>query len=271
MGVGTNIGGVVLGVGAPNRTKKDARLVQCAIILDDETGLCRVFCDYDKGMNRLSLWDRCELLVAATPKDTRFESWKMLEVDVCGHVDSRDEKRAILDACVRQTGGEDPIDLFNRERRSIGIVKPNQTHFGYGMQIRDFEESPDWMTAQCETPQKPYIEWQSNQGKTHCQQVSSHEVYEWLRKNPSRHGGLWDNLQITNIDYDKWLLVGTASTHRTAWLVVHVHRLKKTTPPLIDSSSLIVDGKPEGWPYSTLAAVAAKRVESQGQQLLFTT
>jgi hypothetical protein len=268
--VGTNIGGVVIGVGAPNRTKDD-RVVQCAIVIDEAVGLTRVFCDYRNGMDRLSLWDRCEILAQATPKDSRFESWKMLEVDIAGKVESSQEKRAILEACVRETGDEDPIDLFNRERRSIAVVKPQQSNIGYGMEIRDFDESPDWITTQCETPQKPFLQWQSKQGKQHCQQIAAHEVYEWLRKNPSKHGCLWDNLQITNIDFDKWLLIGTASTHRTSWLVVHVHRLKKTTQPLIDSSSLIVDGKPEGWPYSTLADVAAKRAESTGQQLLFTT
>jgi hypothetical protein len=52
---------------------------------------------------------------------------------------------------------------------------------------------------------------------------------------------------------------------------VNIHRKKKTTAPLIDSSSLIADGKPDGWPYSTRAEVDAKRAESTGQQLLFTT
>jgi hypothetical protein len=268
--LGTDITGVVIGVGAPNRTKDD-RVVQCAIVLDDTIGLTRVFCDYANGMDRLSVWDRCSLLVQATAKDTRFESWKMLEADIIGKVDGSSEKRAILEACVRQTGEEDPVDVLNRERRSIAVVKPQQANIGYGMEIREFDESPDWMTTQCETPQKPFLQWQSLQGKTHRQQVAAHEVYEYLRKNPSKHGGLWDNLQITNIDFDKWLLIGTASTHRTAWLVVHIHRLKKTTAPLIDSSSLIVDGKPDGWPYSTRADVDAKRAESTGQHLLFTT
>lgn len=267
---GTDISGVVIGVGAPNRAK-DGRTVQCAIVLDDCIGLTRVFGNFEGGMDRLSLWDRCELLVKATSKDNRFESWKLIEADISGHIQSRNERRAILDACVRVTGDEDPIDLLNRERKSIAVVKPQQSNIGYGMEIRDFGESPDWITTQSETPQKPFLQWQSLQGKTHRQQVSAHEVYEWLRTNPSRHGGLWDNLQITNIDFDKWLLIGTASTHRTAWLVVHVHRLKKTTPPLIDSNSLIADGKPSGWPYSRPEDVAAKRAESTGQRLLFTT
>lgn len=260
--------GTVLGVGAPNRTK-DGRVVQCAILVDEQVGLTRVFCDYRDGMDRLGLWDVCEVVAQASPKDNRFESWKMLEAKVIDKVKDSQIKRDILSACVRQTD-EDPVDVFNREKRSIGIVKPQQAGIGYGMEVRDFDESPDWMTTQCETPQRPFLRWKSEQGKEHIQQIVSHEVYEYIRKNQSRHGGLWDNLQITNIDYDKWLLIGTANTHRSSWLVVHVHRLKKTAQQLIDSSFLIRDGKPSGWPYLQRADLDASRAESMGQRLLFT-
>ena len=260
--------GTVLGIGAPNRTK-DSRKVQCAIILEERIGLVRVFCDYENGMSRISLWDVCKFDVAASPKDNRFESWKLKHVEVLDKVKESQTKRDIINACVRQTD-DDPVDLFNREKRSIGIVKPQQSGIGYGMEVRDFEESPDWVTTQSETPQKPILKWKSLQGKEHNQQICSHEVYEFLRKNPSRHGGLWDNLQITNIDYDKWLLIGTTNSHRSTWVVVHVHRLKKTTQQLIDSSLLIRDGKPNGWPYSQRADVDVKRAESMGQRLLFT-
>jgi hypothetical protein len=260
--------GTVLGIGAPNRTK-DGRAVQCAILLEDKIGLTRIFCDYQNGMERLSLWDICRLNAKASPKDNRFESWRMIDGEAVGRVESSQAKRDIINACVRQTN-DDPVDVFNREKRSIGIVRPQQAGIGYGMEVRDFDESPDWIMSQCETPQKPILRWRSEQGKEHTQQIVSHEVYEYIRRNPSKHGGLWDNLQITNIDYDKWLLIGTTNTHRSSWVVVHVHRLKKTAQQLIDSSLLIKDGKPKGWPYSERADLDAKRAESTGQRLLFT-
>ena len=260
--------GVVLGMGAPNRAK-DNRVVQCAIVLDEHIGLVRVFCEYKNGMERMSLWDVCRFKVIASSKDSRFESWKLIDLEVIDKVKDSQAKRSIIEACIRKIDA-DPIDLFNKEKRSIGLVKPQQIGIGYSMEIRDFDESPDAMTTQSETPQKPVLKWMSDQGKEHTQQICSHEVYEYIRKNQSSHGGLWDNLQITNIDYDKWLLIGTLNAHRSAWVVVHIHRLKKTTQQHIDSSWLIKDGKPEGWPYSRFADVDVKRVESTGQQLLFT-
>lgn len=260
--------GVILGIGAPNRAK-DNRVVQCAIVLDEQIGFVRIFCEYKNGMERLSLWDVCRFEVIASAKDNRHESWKLINSEVIDKVKNSQVKRGIIDSCIRKIDS-DPIDLFNKEKRSIGLVKPQQIGIGYTMEIRDFEESPDMMTTQCETPQKPILKWMSEQGKEHTQQICSHEVYEYIRKNPSSHGGLWDNLQITNIDYDKWLLIGTTNAHRSAWVVVHIHRLKKTTQQHIDSSWLTKDGKPEGWPYSQLVDVDVKRVESTGQQMLFT-
>jgi hypothetical protein len=78
-------------------------------------------------------------------------------------------------------------------------------------------------------------------------------------------------MRIEDIDYTKWLLVGNTSQHRTTWVVVHVHRLKKTTEqPTLEGCS-IADGKPSGWPYLPLEELRARRVASTGQQLLFTT
>jgi hypothetical protein len=260
--------GVVLGVGAPNRTK-DNRVVQCAIVLEDEIGFIRVFCDYQNGMEKLSIWDRCNIKAIATSKDSRFESWKLLESEIQGKIKDSESKRNIIERCIRTTDG-DPIDVSNKEKRSIVLVKPQQAGIGYGMEVRDFEDSPDWMMTQCETPQKPFLKWKSLQGKEHNQQICAHEVYEFIRKNPSSHGSLWDNLQITNIDYDKWLLLGSTNTHRTTWVVIHIHRLKKTTQQHINSSLLIENGKQNGWPYLQHADVDAKRVGSTCQKLLFT-
>ena len=260
--------GIVIGVGAPNRTR-DNRVVQCAIVLEDNIGLIRVYSDYGDRMEKMSLWDRVNLKARASPKDNRFESWKAVSVEVTGEkIKTPFEKRAILESCVISTA-VDPIDELNRMKRSIALVKPKQRGIGYGMEIREeIDESPDWMTTQSETPQRPILKWESEQGGKHNQQICSHEVYEWIRKNPSSHGGLWDNLRITDIDYEKWLLIGTQNVHRSSWVVIHIHRLKKTPQIPIGFGLPIHDGKPEGWPYSRAGEVDAKRVESTGQLLL---
>ena len=125
--------------------------------------------------------------------------------------------------------------------------------------------------AQCETPQRPYVWWRSDVGKKHDHQLCAHEAYEWIRKNPSATSQLWANLRIEDIDYTKWLLVGNTKDKRNVWVVVHVHRLKKTPQQPMLENCLIGDGRPGGWPYLPLEDLRARRVASTGQQLLFTT
>jgi hypothetical protein len=257
-------------MGAPNRTA-DGRAVQCAIVIGDDHGLCRIYADFDGAMNRMSVWDRVACDVHTHNQDNRIESWKLDAVTVTGKVDSSQEKRGLLDACSMDAGNEDPIKHLDKERRSIALVKLDTTGIGYGMGVREYEDSPDWVTTQCETPQQPYIHWRSRSGSEHKNQLCAHEAYEWLRKNPSNTSQLFSNLRIEDIDYTKWLLIGNTKAHRNVWVVVHVHRLKKTTQQSTLASCSMSDGRPSGWPYLPREAINARRVASTGQQLLFTT
>jgi len=201
-----------------------------------------------------------------------MESWKLDDVAIVGNVQSSGEKRSILDSCVLDCGHEDPIDYLNRERRSVGLIRQSVTGLGYAMEVREFDESPDWVMAQRETPQRPYVRWRSSAGKSHDHQLCAHEAYEWLRKNPSNTSQLWSNLRIEDIDYTKWLLVGNTKDKRNVWVVVHVHRLKKTPPQLTLASCSTGGGRPSGWPYLPHEDIHARRVASTGQGLLpFTT
>ena len=268
---GDTITGIVLGIGAPNRSK-DGRAVQCGIVLGDDHGLCRIYADYGGVMNAVSVWDRVRCSVHINDRDSRSESWKLVRSDVVGQITSSVEKRSILDACVLSCGDEDPIDYLNRERRSIGLIRQSTTGIGYGMEVRDFDESPDCVMAQCETPQRPYIWWRSTASKRHEHQLCAHEAYEWIRKNPSSTSQLWANMRIEDIDYTKWLLVGNTNDKRNVWVVVHVHRLKKTTQQPTLASFSIGDGRPSGWPYLPIEELRVRRVASTGQHLLsFTT
>lgn len=262
--------GVVVGIGAPNRTS-DGRAVQCAIVLAEEHGMSRIYADYAGLMSCIRVWDVVSCRVHVHSGDNRVESWKLDSVDTKSKVTQPTEKRQILNACTLDCLDEDPIDYLNKTKRSIGLVRQSVSGVGYGMEVRKFNESPDWIMAQKETPQKPYVWWQSTAGKMHHHQLCSHEAYEWLRKNPSNTSQLWSNLRIEDIDYTKWFLVGNTKDRRNAWVVVHVHRLKKTTQQCTLASFSIRDGKPNDWPYLPLGELRAKRVASTGQQLLFTT
>lgn len=267
---GDVIKGVVLGLGAPNRTA-DGRAVQCGIVLGEDHGLCRVYADFGDVMQRLSVWDEVLCRVHVHAGDNRPESWKLDKSEICGKVKSSSQKRTVLESCLLSCGDEDPIDFMNRERRSIGLIRQSVTGLGYAMEVREFDESPDWVMTQRETPQRPYIRWRSTAGKSHDQQLCGHEAYECLRRNPSNTSQLWANLRIEDIDYTKWLLLGNTKDKRNVWVVVHVHRLKKTTEQHTLENLLTIDGRPSGWPYLHLEDLRARRVASTGQQLLFTT
>jgi hypothetical protein len=150
-------------------------------------------------------------------------------------------------------------------------VRQPTTGIGYGMEVREFGESPDWVMTQRETPQRPYVHWKSSAGKKHEHQLCAHEAYEWLRLNPSNTSQLWSNLRIEDIDFTKWLLVGNTKDKRNVWVVVHVHRLKKTTQQPTLANCSISDGRPSGWPYLPREDIRARRVASTGQGQLFTT
>jgi hypothetical protein len=262
--------GTVIGIGAPNRTQ-DRRVVQCAILLgDDDIGFFRVFSEYEGKMEGLSLWDRCEVDVIASNKDSRKRSWKLVSSRLIpGKVVDREHKRELLESCCRDFQG-DPINVLNKEKDSIGVVRATQSGIGYTMTHREFEESPDLYQTQSETPQKPYVRWVGQTGKPHESQLCSHEAYEWIRKNPSRPDRLWENMQLSNIDYDKWFVIGNIVAFQSTWVVVQVHRLKKTTQQHIGASWWISSGKPRDWPYCLPVDIDARRVASTGQGLLFT-
>lgn len=259
------ISGVVLGIGAPNRAS-DGRAVQCAIVLGDDHGLSRIYADFDGKMNRMRVWDVVECGVHINSSDNRAESWKLDGVSVVSKVKKSHEKRRILESCELACGDDDPIDYLNAGRRSVALIRQSVTGIGYGMDVRKFDESPDWVTAQRETPQKPYVWWESSAGKKHHHQLCAHEAYEWLRKNPSKTSQLWSNLHIEDIEWTKWLLVGNTKDRRTSWVIVHVHRLL-SKPDTVDI--LKDDARKDGWPYLPINELRSRRKAAAGQKLLF--
>ena len=267
---GETVSGIVLGIGAPNRAS-DGRAVQCGIVLSDGLGLCRIYADYGGVMSKVSVWDQVQCGVHVHNGDSRVESWKLDDALVLGRIESSAEKREILESCVLPCGNEDPIDLMNRERRSIGLIRLPSTGVGYSMSARDFNASPDWVQAQKETPQRASLLWTSDAGKNHEHQLCAHECFEYWRRNPSSTSKVWQNLHIEDIDYEKWILVGNTKDRRNVWVVVHLHRLKKTIQQLTIANCGISDGRPKGWPYLLTEEIRARRVASTGQQQLFTT
>ena len=259
---------LIIGIGGPNRTV-DGRKVQCCIALTKEFGLVRLFAAFDDIMRSVSLWDEVKACAIKTSKDVRDESWKLLSIEVIGKIDSSHEKRGILNAIVLRCGSEDPIDYQNDRKLSIAVAVPVKQTLSVTMKSQDSEDADDGFVAQCNQPNRACIGWESCSGTRHNLACVGHEVFEGLRKNPSAPMRVFENMHTHDQDWDKWLVLGNTQ-HRNVWVIVHVHRLKKTTPERIEQSSWITGGDPNGWPYLGKEAMRAKAAEFNPQKTLFT-
>lgn len=264
------VSGLVIGIGSPNRAC-DGRIVQCAIAVTEELGLIRFFADYRGKMSKVSVWDRCLLRLQRSEKDNRDESYKLVEVEVIDKITCSFEKRIVLNSLILKSEHCDPIDYQNDRRLSIVVVKPDQYDFELAMENRRAEEPEDWFVTAKDLPHRARMTWRSSNGKQHQSHICAHEVMEGLRNNVSTPCKVFDIMQVSNPDYEKWLVLGTMVKHRSAWLIVHVHRLKKTTQQAIGSSSWTSDGRQDGWPYLNKEARRVRSAAFDPQGYLFTT
>jgi hypothetical protein len=131
------------------------------------------------------------------------------------------------------------------------------------------DEEYSWVLAQDQHWQKPYLEWQSEQGKTHTTHLVGREVYMGLQNNPERPLAIYENMGITVPDYEHWLLLGNMKDRRNVWVGVHLHRQKKQLGGSIPLFYAVRSGKPDGWPYCEQENSNVSVVDNQ--PLLFTT
>lgn len=260
---------LVIGIGCPNSTS-DGRVVQCCIAVTKELGLIRFFADYKGLMSEASIWDECRIEIQRTGKDSRDESFKLKSIEKIGKVTCPLQKRHILDGIVLESGCRDPIDYQNDRHCSIAVVKPVLGSMGFSIENRPQDEPSDWFVTSKDLLHRAHIKWTSPQGKQHYAHICAHEVMEGLRKNPSSPWVIFDYMRANDQDYDKWLVLGNMVRHRSTWIIVHVHRLKKTSQSSIATSSWIDGGENEGWPYLQREVRRARRVAFEPQGYLFT-
>lgn len=260
--------GVIVGIGAPNRTA-DGRLVQCCIALTKEFGLVRLFAEFKLIMSTVSLWEEVNVIAIKTSKDVREESWKLLAIETVGKVECSHEKRSILNHIVLPSGSEDPIAYQNARLLSIAVAVPVKQTLSATMKSQDSEYTEDGFIAQCNQSNRAYIDWESCSGSRHNLACVGHEVFEGLRKNPSAPMRVFENMHTHDQDWDKWLVLGNTQK-RNVWVIVHVHRLKKTTLGRTEQSLWITDGDLSGGPYLRKEVMRARAAPFNPQKTLFT-
>ncbi len=261
----------MLGKGAPNEYS-DGGVRMCGIVLSEQLGLIRIH-PMDV-MGSPSVWDRVSMSLVRHNKDNRDESYTIEGMEHEGHV-QKYEKRELLDACILKSGDCDPVCYQNENRRSIAVVRPNGL-IGASLQPRELcpdksdRDYQNWVVTQSEYGYTPYINWKSIQGVEHKQHCVAQELYCGLINNRSAPYSVFDNMRLSDQDYEHWLVLGNMKDRRNVWVVVHVHRLKKTAQPLTLPNCGIAAGKLDGWPYLNQEGFNAKPAEPQ-LQFQFTT
>jgi hypothetical protein len=267
----TRTAGIILGTGAPNLTKNGTRTM-CAIVLSEDLGFIRIYpipAEY-----KFPVWGKVNLSLVRSDTDNRHESYRVEAFEITGKIEDKEDKRDILNSCILKSGEKDPQKYMNENRSSIALVKLSWGNVTAALEqrtpdIASNDQEYSWCKAQCEQWQKPFLSWKSEQGVQHTTHLLGREIYEGLRHNPTSPWNIFNNLQISNPDFEHWLLMGNMKDRRNVWVGVHLHRLKK---PIGGSTPLcftIRDGKPEGWPY--LKQEWANVPFADNQPWLFTT
>jgi hypothetical protein len=272
-GGGVTHRGIVLGVGAPNRTR-DGSKTMCAIILSEDLGFIRVY--PIPADEPFPVWSRVIVVVEKTANDNRPESHKLLYFEVGPKITEPAEKWDILESCVLKSGVVDPIDYCNERRTSIAMVKIAPNTLGISMsprapalRVSADDDEHSWVLSQDQHWQKPYLEWASEQGKGHNTHLVGREVYMGLQNNPTRPMAIYENMGVAVPDFQHWLLLGNMKDRRNVWVGVHLHRLKKQSCGSIPLFCAIRNGKPAAWPYCAQETSNVAVVDNQLE--MFTT
>lgn len=257
----------VIAKGAPNRCS-DGRTTMCCIGASETHGLVRFYPLSVANHGSIKLWATADFDCCKSPKDNRDESWRIESVRVVGEIRRPEDKRQLIEDCVLRSGTIDPIDYQNERRKSIAIIKPNGP-VGCALVPRENvskvppgTDEDGFAMSQSEYPFKPYIVWQSVQGKEHRSQLVGQEIYEGMRHYCSTPMRVFENARIGDPDYSHWLVMGNMKDRRNNWVVAHLHRQKKiaSTIPL---SLPTATGRREGWPYCEQEVGNAKGAEAQ--------
>jgi hypothetical protein len=229
---------VVLGRGAPDKIK-DGRVTICVAGWSKRLGFVRIY--PTRTSSPLRQWNRVSVRVERNPLDSRAESWKIRgsksewdqldrKIEVLGQASSSEKQtlvRGIVSPCV---------STLNDARVSLGIIRPVELR-GYLDKRGDVDHDvqltlsgPPLEKTKKNYDFQPRLEYRCSNCAavgSHDQQIIEWGCYEWFRKNPGREEFVFDNLQLSNPEYEKYLFIGNQSAHRMSYLVITVLRWKK--------------------------------------------
>lgn len=235
---------IVLGNSCPDIIS-DQRVTVCTAGYSPKYGLVRIY--PVPAYSNMKRWNAVEVPLERNPQDTRIESWKIQgskdewhkigrKIKLKGEV-TENARQILIDELHKKFGANCVEDL-NDEKVSLGMIKPQILN--YRLEKReDYEASAQTQLGRATPfltiknyPLKPVVEYRCPSCRTknpHKQQVVEWGVFEWMRQHPNDTEKVWENLHLTEPNYNRSFLVGNMALHRNAFMVISIFRFKSNS------------------------------------------
>ena len=231
---------IVLARSVPE-VRKDGRHTVCVAGHSPTHGMIRLYpARHDAPLN---VWNVVRVEVERNPQDTRHESWKIVgskndwenlntKIRVVG-VLAKPERIPLVERLVSPC-----VQTLNQQHNSLGVIRPvvHGVYFGenrsyYRAHTPMFEPLvPSGLRTKRDFEMEPRIRYvcgaDCKSQKPHDQQLLEWGCYQYIKKNPDRPGDIWQNLHITDPQYNVYFVVGNQENQRTSYMVIGVVRQK---------------------------------------------
>lgn len=190
-------------------------------------------------------WTIFQVPVERNKQDVRSESWKIKgshdewdnlykKLRYVGELKNKERKNLLAKLIAKF--GVDCVKVLNENKESLGFITPksmkpyfeDRKTLDKTVQIRLDSDLPyKTIHNYDKQPRMEYVCSNCQAKNPHDQQIIEWGVYEWMRKNPNDHEKVWENLHITDPEYDQWFLVGNQARYLTAFMIISLYRFKR--------------------------------------------
>lgn len=240
---------IVLGHGAPNEVRKiNNAQGRCACIWSEKTGYCRI---NPIPHGYLYDWEIIDVEVRKPRNDGRentfiiynYENdWNKMYLHIKVHKDEKGRRMKLERDKAIEIVRKLATDSFSKVRdakRSFGIIKPSQIkgflekNLDKSIQQTMLFDFDNLIMNQKDYKWIPCINYTCSQPciskHPHKSKIVEWGCYQWMAKNPNNEEHckkVFDNLQVNNDEWEKYLLIGNIRTYPKTYIIVKVIRFK---------------------------------------------
>jgi len=235
---------VVLGNAVPDIIS-DQRITVCTVGYSQSLGLLRIY--PVPPSSYMKRWNIVKIPLDRNPRDNREESWKIQgsksewdhlseKIELRGQVPNKN--RPALVELLHEEFGAGCVEDFNDRRTSLGMIRPRIIECKLE-QREDYEPMAQTQLGRVSPfltiknyRLRPVIEYKCPKCRAkrpHKQQVVEWGVFEWFRQHPNEPEKVWENLRLTDTDYERSFLVGNMVLFRNSFMVVSLFRFKRNS------------------------------------------